>query len=431
MDTKMVSISQAQKLKMFMKMTRSDPEIKKQVAKEFEQLVLSIIYIHKKTNQAFKGANTIQVKDFIRSIIQSTGVSSEIPTNLRTQALKIIRKVVESENKNLTTSSAEWETDDWIAFKPQIVDAQDMLLKMNIVELLCSIISFETKREIKEEAFRVSIAVLLGGHKESQEAFNDYIKGDHDNNFIVSVFNQIQECFELIKKNQVKRNQKSQKIMTIEMQLEEFDGMVMDEEDEDVQEMIQKLRDQRRGLEEEIKDTEYIADENRDAEELTLSRAIENLILMLRFIQLLAENHNLNLQRTLNDQKSPEDKTKPKSVNLVVVLAGMFGQMLKVINSVTINIGHQLVDTIVELIQGPCKENQRSLVNAKVVDSSREFISLLSTKDNLLPLGFVRKADDTPEDDEEDIMDVMDEYLSKISVILLSLLEGEEDIEIC
>lgn len=205
----------------------------------------------------------------------------------------------------------------------------------------------------------------------------------------------------------------------------------MDEEDEDVQEMIQKLRDQRRGLEEEIKDTEYIADENRDAEELTLSRAIENLILMLRFIQLLAENHNLNLQKTLNDQKSPEDKTKPKSVNLVVVLAGMFGQMLKVINSVTINIGHQLVDTIVELVQGPCKENQRSLVNAKVVDSSREFISLLSTKDNLLPLGFVRKADDTPDDDEEDIMEVMDEYLSKISVILLSLLEGEEDIEIC
>ena len=205
----------------------------------------------------------------------------------------------------------------------------------------------------------------------------------------------------------------------------------MDEEDEDVQEMIQKLRDQRRGLEEEIKDTEYIADENRDAEELTLSRAIENLILMLRFIQLLAENHNLNLQKTLNDQKSPEDKTKPKSVNLVVVLAGMFGQMLKVINSVTINIGHQLVDTIVELIQGPCKENQRSLVNAKVVDSSREFISLLSTKDNLLPLGFVRKADDTPDDDEEDIMEIMDEYLSKISVILLSLLEGEEDIEIC
>lgn len=121
----------------------------------------------------------------------------------------------------------------------------------------------------------------------------------------------------------------------------------------------------------------------------------------------------------------------PKSVNMVVLLAGMYGQMLKVINSVTINIGHQLVDTIVELIQGPCKENQRSFVNAKVVDSSREFISLLASKDNLLPLGFVRKPDDSPDDEEEDMMDVMDEFLSKISVILLSLLEGEEDTEIC
>lgn len=60
---------------------------------------------------------------------------------------------------------------------------------MNIVELLCSIISFETKREIKEEAFRVSIAVLLGGNKESQEAFNDYITNDITNSFITSVHN--------------------------------------------------------------------------------------------------------------------------------------------------------------------------------------------------------------------------------------------------
>lgn len=64
-----------------------------------------------------------------------------------------------------------------------------MLLQMNIAELLCSIISFEKKREIKEEAFRVSIAVLLGGNKESQEAFNDYITNDITNSFITSVHN--------------------------------------------------------------------------------------------------------------------------------------------------------------------------------------------------------------------------------------------------
>lgn len=49
----------------------------------------------------------------------------------------------------------------------------------------------------------------------------------------------------------------------------------------------------------------------------------------------------------------------------------------------------------------------------------------------MVPLGFVPKSEDSLDDEEDDILDSMDEYLSKISVILLSLLEGEEDTEIC
>ena len=61
---------------------------------------MSIIYIPKKTTEAFNGANTIQVADFIQSLILSTDVTSDIPTVLKTQSLKIIRKVIESENKS-------------------------------------------------------------------------------------------------------------------------------------------------------------------------------------------------------------------------------------------------------------------------------------------------------------------------------------------
>jgi hypothetical protein len=39
-----------------------------------------------------------------------------------------------------------------------------MLTKMNLVSLLCRIIAKEQKREIKEEALMVCIAVLLGGN---------------------------------------------------------------------------------------------------------------------------------------------------------------------------------------------------------------------------------------------------------------------------
>ena len=45
-----------------------------------------------------------------------------------------------------------------------------------------------------------------------------------------------------------------------------------------------KLIETRQSLEEDIKDTEYKNDETRDAEELTFSRALENLKIMLRLV---------------------------------------------------------------------------------------------------------------------------------------------------
>ena len=146
-------------------MTRSDNDMKAQLVKEFEQLVLSIIFINRKTQDAFKGANTIEVREYIGSLIKSTDITSEIPAALRTQSLKIIRKVIESENKNSTASALDWEIEQWKPFAMQIRDAQDMLVKMDLIKLLCSIISKEQRKEIKEEAMMVAIAVLIGGNE--------------------------------------------------------------------------------------------------------------------------------------------------------------------------------------------------------------------------------------------------------------------------
>lgn len=98
------------------------------------------------------------------------------------------------------------------------------------------------------------------------------------------------------------------------------------------------MEDQRRAFEDEIKDTEYKSDELRDGEELTLSRAMENINVQFRFLQLLCENHNLALQKILGCQTNIENRPKPKSVNIIVLLARIFEQMIKLINSV--NIGH-------------------------------------------------------------------------------------------
>lgn len=120
----------------------------------------------------------------------------------------------------------------------------------------------------------------------------------------------------------------------------------VEEDDED----LMKLEEQRKALEDEIKDTEFIDDELRDGEEMTLSRAISNITVILRFLQLLCENHNIHMQKMLCVQTNIEGRPKPKSINIVNQMARIIEQMLKVINSVTVGVADQLLDTIIEVI---------------------------------------------------------------------------------
>lgn len=156
-------------MNVFMNCSKSDLTKKSQIAKEFEDMVLYIINIDSRTQTAFKGANTIINADFIRSLIISTDITSTIPTELRTSSLTILRKIIESENKNESaTNSSQWDTEDWSAYQGQILERQMMLNNLGIVKVLCNILTKESKRAILEEAVLVCIAVLLGGNKTSQ-----------------------------------------------------------------------------------------------------------------------------------------------------------------------------------------------------------------------------------------------------------------------
>ena len=69
-----VDLSPAQKVKVFMHIAKSDADIKKKIRKEFEELVLSILNIKTRTDEAFQGANTIRGDLFIESLIKSSDV---------------------------------------------------------------------------------------------------------------------------------------------------------------------------------------------------------------------------------------------------------------------------------------------------------------------------------------------------------------------
>ena len=61
----------------------------------------------------------------------------ELSKQLHLIGLQIIRKLIEVENRNLLTPAADWDTDDYIEFKSQIVAKQDALVEIGTVQFIC------------------------------------------------------------------------------------------------------------------------------------------------------------------------------------------------------------------------------------------------------------------------------------------------------
>ena len=95
-------------------------ELNDEFEKEFQQLVLSIVFIKKKSEIGFEGKNTLEPEDILKSLISITDVNSNIEKDLRNTSLKILRKIVELENKDKTNPSSQWDLDDWRKYEFQI-----------------------------------------------------------------------------------------------------------------------------------------------------------------------------------------------------------------------------------------------------------------------------------------------------------------------
>ena len=67
------------------------------------------------------------------------------------------------------------------------------------------------------------------------------------------------------------------------------------------------------------------------------------------------------------------------------------------------------------------------MLHQKILDSSREFIQEFDNKEAHNHLGFISVDGD---DDDDDPLEKLDEFISKIATMLVSLLEGKEDLQI-
>jgi hypothetical protein len=103
---------------------------------------------------------------------------------------------------------------------------------------------------------------------------------------------------------------------------------------------------------------------------------------VLRFLQLLCENHNNQLQNYLRNQ------TRSKvSYNLVDKTIKLLETSMKYKFAFSFISISQCFDTLSEMIQGPCLENQRVIIDSKFLDFSSGLLSINDdylTRDNIV-----------------------------------------------
>lgn len=90
-------------------MNTSDNLIK-EFESEFGDIIQYITGIKVKSEVAFEGTNTIEVKELIESLIKVSDTDSTIEPNLRIVCLKVMRKVIEQSVPGEGRGpAAEWE----------------------------------------------------------------------------------------------------------------------------------------------------------------------------------------------------------------------------------------------------------------------------------------------------------------------------------
>ena len=250
------------------------------------------------------------------------------------------------------------------------------------------------------ECLLLSIALLLGGNLEAQKAFLTYIQEDTSNSFLLQIKKVIVESFDQVKKAMTERNKRHYKkaLYIIEKGIDEEDG-------------VEKLRVQDKILTKE--EGEFTEDREGSLED------VQTLLILLkrvyRFLQLLCEGHNFEVQSQLRVQKISAGTVNRKSYDFISHTAYYLNTLAKQINIDSLDTCVQMLDFLVEAVQGPCEENQMALAKANIINSSMDFLMTFKKKTDYMKRGFLTKEQ----------RNQTNEATTKSVKLLTALIEGD------
>lgn len=375
--------------------------------KEFQDLVEAINYLEtesklKKKRRKNKMSDDIKaVSEFFQSMIQFLTFESEniADDKLILIILQIFINFLKG-SENQDEERDEGDTDDITSeqWKSQKLFhyRQSILVNLNIVKLIGKLLSTKKSIEVSSKAIKLGTYILEGGNKEAQKKFLDYFRGDRENMMLRELHDLIDYSYETVENYM--QHKLDLKVQTI-----------LDEGEVKISETSFKgMNDAER---------EKALEKEKEAEESVTNLKISIKIVKgtIRFLQLLCEGHYLEMQNYLRDQHLQEIAQNKR--DFVDTSSRLLGSFIKINNEMSIDLGIQIIDFLVELVQGPCTENQEKLVNCKVVDFCKDLLNDISMKNEFKMIWDMASSKNNN----------MTTLISKTTTLLGSILEGNLD----
>lgn len=375
--------------------------------KEFQDLVEAINSMEtetrlKKRGRKNKMSDDIKaVSEFFQSMIQFLTFESE---NIADDKLILIilqifinflkgpeRLEEEIEDVDLDeTTSDQWKSQKLFHYR------QSILVSLNIVKLIGKLLSNKGSIEVSSKTIKLGTYILEGGNEEAQKKFLEYFKEDKENLLLRELHDLIDYSYETVENYM--QHKLDLKVQTI---LEEGEVKVSDTS-------FKGMNDAER---------EKVIEKEKEAEESVTNLKISIKIVKgtIRFLQLLCEGHYLDMQNYLRDQTLQEVVQNKR--DFVETTSRLLGSFIKINNEMSIDLGIQMIDFLVELIQGPCIENQAKLVNCKVVDFCKDLLNDVSMKNEFKMIWDMSASKNNS----------MTTLISKTTTLLTSILEGNPE----
>ncbi|XP_062860264.1 inositol 1,4,5-trisphosphate receptor type 2 [Trichomycterus rosablanca] len=314
-----------------------------------------------------------------------------------------------------------------------MVDIQCLLDSVGATELVIDLIVSTKNDRVFEESILLGIALLWGGNTQIQNSFyNQLHKQKKSEKFFKVFFDRMQSAQKEI------RSTVSVNMFEISCRKREEEGEVSGYRHRKGRDCMH-LKEEMRG---QLKDASYATSkaystfrkegdleidmvclgaeevEEEVEEEVQMGQAITIMKPILRFLQLLCENHNRHLQNFLRDQNNKTNYNLVcETLQFLDCICGSttggLGLLGLYINERNVDLVRQTLETITEYCQGPCHENQSCI--AKHESNGIDIIIALIVNP-IEPLGKNR-------------MDLVLELKNNASKLLLAIMESCHDSE--